>query len=97
MSSIHTIPIDTFFSLEKFLDVQRNFEYKTGETPLSDWRWPVGISTGYLLTIFILRQIIKRPLPVKLLSALHNFNMLIISIACFIGQLYGLYDILTVH
>jgi len=98
-STVHDVPLDTFFSLDKFLHYQRNFEYVSFVTPLSDWRVPVVISTTYLVAIFVLRKVMNlmsNPLPVKWLSAFHNFNMLVISFACFFGQAYGLYDILSV-
>lgn len=98
MAPVHAIPWDVFFSLDKFLYVQRNFEYVSFVTPVSDWRIPLIISSCYLLSIFVLRKIMNQcanPLPIKWISALHNLIMFVISVACFFGQAYGLYDILS--
>jgi hypothetical protein len=85
--------------IDKLLVAQRNFEYIPNQTWLSEWYYPVGISVCYLATIFILRGVMSKlnPLNVKLLSALHNLNLLIISIVCFVGMVYGILDQLMVR
>lgn len=67
------------------------FEYITDVTPLSNWKYPLFISTGYLITIFGLSLFMKsrQRINATLVGAIHNFIMLVLSIVCFIGIVYG--------
>jgi hypothetical protein len=75
------------------------FHYVPGKTVLSEWWQPVSVSVGYLVLIFTIQTIMKgfNPLGLKWVSAAHNFNLFVISVVCFVGMVYGLYEKLSVR
>lgn len=80
------------------IDYIENFEYVPGETPLTDYQVPLAIGAGYLMSVFILKRFManREKIEARLLSIVHNFNMLAISVICFFGIGYGIFDILRV-
>eukprot|EP01122_Echinamoeba_exundans_P009463 TRINITY_DN3359_c0_g1_i1.p1 TRINITY_DN3359_c0_g1~~TRINITY_DN3359_c0_g1_i1.p1 ORF type:complete len:276 (+),score=67.76 TRINITY_DN3359_c0_g1_i1:996-1823(+) len=75
------------------------FHYVPGKTVLSEWWQPVSVSVGYLVLIFSIQTIMKnfKPFNLKWVSAVHNLNLFIISVVCFVGMVYGLYEKLSRH
>ncbi len=64
-------------------------------TPLSAFSIPVVGTALYLIVIFSLQAIIKRPHPLKLFTALHNWFLCVLSSAMTIGILMNVIPFAT--
>lgn len=75
------------------------FHYVPGKTPLSHWWQPVSVSVAYLLLVYLLGLVMRSRagFSLKWVSVVHNFNLFVISVACFLGMVYGLYEKLSVR
>lgn len=81
-----------------FIDSISNFQYSYGSTPFSEYKYPLSIGAGYLSTIYLLNLFMRNKNKVtnKWIAVVHNTNMLVISIVCFLGILYGVFDVFWV-
>jgi len=72
-----------------------SWRWNEGVTPLSHWTVPVFGSSGYLLLIYLIVVFMKnrKPFELKLVSTIHNINMIIISFVMWVGVLYAAYDL----
>lgn len=68
------------------------FEYVSGETPLTHWTYPLVFGALYMTTILGLRWVMnqtERRIEARWFAAVHNFNMWAISLVTFLGMAYG--------
>lgn len=76
------------------------FHYVPGKTPLSEWWQPASVSVGYLVLIFSIKAIMsfrEKGFGLKMVTAIHNYILLLVSIVCFVGMVHGLYEKLVVR
>jgi hypothetical protein len=64
------------------------FAWIPGETPLSDWKWPVGGALAYLAAVTSLSSLVKKRLRVPTyVYSIHNIILCFGSAAMFMGCL----------
>lgn len=76
------------------------FEYVSGETPMTHWMYPAVIGAIYMTTILALRAIMNKVshrIEARWLAAVHNWNMFAISVLCFFGITYGTFKLAFVR
>lgn len=77
--------------LKTLLDPSQ-FVYQSGITPMTHWSYPATLGLVYMTVILTLRWVMSKTttrIEARWLAAIHNFNMFAISLACFVGMLYG--------
>ncbi|EGG23549.1 steroid isomerase [Cavenderia fasciculata] len=69
-----------------------NFTWDSN-TPLSSWVFPASTSVTYLVVVFLLKQFMKnrKPMSLKGVSIIHNFNLILLSFAMMAGVLEAAY------
>jgi len=67
------------------------FKYQPGVTPFTNSTFPLIVGFVYLLVIWCLKEWMKNRVKfeIRTLALIHNFNMMVISIVCFLGMFSG--------
>jgi hypothetical protein len=73
------------------------FDWVYGLSPLSEWTTVLGVSVGYLVTIFALRYLTPSPMRFRWLQALHNLFLCLLSVSMLIGVLFEAFSALKVR
>jgi len=65
----------------------KNFHYESGVTPLTSINWAIALCTGYLVSVYALREFMKDRKPMDLFypRVLHNIILCLGSLAMFVG------------
>jgi len=77
-----------------------NFQYKDGVTPLTgDLSIQVLVAVIYLVVIYAIYSFMhdREKFTVREFGTFHNFNMLAISLICFVGIIYGVIRVFVKH
>jgi len=75
------------------------FKYQPGITPLTNYTFPLVSGLIYLVVIWSIKQWMKNRAKFELrtLALVHNFNMMGISIICFLGMFCSVLRIVWIH
>jgi hypothetical protein len=94
---------DGFLAMELLSTIYNypsQFQYVTGETPMTHWVYPAVIGAVYMTTILGMRAIMNKVstrIEARWFAAVHNWNMFAISLACFVGITYGTFKLAFVR
>jgi len=74
-------------------DYAWRFRWEPGVTFLADWNVAIGSSIGYCILVYGMAYFMRNQarFEMKTFSLIHNINMFLISVFCFIGLTYGVY------
>jgi len=64
-----------------------SFKFVMGETPLSEWYWPIGLCAGYLVSLYFLSKWMenKKPFDLFHFRVLHNAFLAYASLMMLVG------------
>lgn len=82
--------MDSLYALQDFIN---NFNFQELPPALNSFYLPLFGSLTYLAVIFGLQTVVKRPMRLVLVTAIHNLFLCLLSLAMTLGILYNLYPI----